>query len=266
MVTETWLKNTYQDQTWVQWSEINRNNLTIQTHNRTNKWGGGLALIHNKEYKVDISNREDTDMYESCTWKLPIWTSTLSILGVYHPSNTNNYKFIDDLTDKIMEELSQDKNKVIAGDLNIHWDNLDSKETLLLRDTIDAIGWKQHVSKFTDNANLIIDLLIIESIRLIKVMQCKAAELYFHIRPLTSSHGCQHKQTKKCNQQNQNKTNCFHNSEGILKAFQHQQNTCITITVMYYRFIEHHCYTCSWSNSTTQGSNINQKQYPTLVQ
>ena len=45
-----------------------------------------------------------------------------------------------------MEELI---NMVVAGDWNIHWDNLDSNETLLLRDTIEAIGLKQHVSKFT---------------------------------------------------------------------------------------------------------------------
>ena len=69
--------------------------------------------------------------------------------------------------DKIMEELSQHENMVVAGDLNIHWDDLDSNETLLLRDTIEAIGLKQHVSKFTHNANHIIDLLITESIGLI---------------------------------------------------------------------------------------------------
>ena len=140
VVTKTWLKNTYEDQTWVQSSEINRNNLPVQTHNRTNKWGGGLALIHNREYKVDMSNREDTEMYESCTWKITTGTSTLSILGIYHPPDTNNYKLIDDLMDTIMEKLSQHENMVVAGDLNIHWDNLDSNETLLLGDTIEAIG------------------------------------------------------------------------------------------------------------------------------
>ena len=120
--------------------EINRNNLKIQTHNRTNKWGGGLSLIHNSEYKVDTSNREDTDTYESCTWKITIGTSTLSILGVYHPPNTNNYKFIDDFMDKIMVELSHHESMVIASDLNIHWDDPDSNETLLLKDMKEGIG------------------------------------------------------------------------------------------------------------------------------
>ena len=131
--------------------EINRNNLIIQTHKKINKWGGGLALIHNRECKVEISNRKETDTYESCTWKITIGTSTLSILGVYHPPDTNNYKFIGDLTDKIMKEVSQHENMVIAGDLNFHWDNLDSSETLLLRDTTEAKGLKQHVSEFTQH-------------------------------------------------------------------------------------------------------------------
>ena len=74
---------------------------------RTNKWGGRLALIHNREYKVDTSNRENTDTYESCTWKITIGTSTLSTLGVYHPPDTYNYMFIDDFMDKVMVELSQ---------------------------------------------------------------------------------------------------------------------------------------------------------------
>ena len=37
----------------------------------------------------------------------------LSILGIYHPPDTNNYKFIDDTTDKIMSEVSQHENLVM---------------------------------------------------------------------------------------------------------------------------------------------------------
>ena len=75
-----------------------------------------------------------------------------------------------------MEELSQHEHIVVVGDLNIHWGDLDSNETLLLRDILEATRLKQHVCKFTHNANHIIDLLIMESIGIIKVMQCKVAE------------------------------------------------------------------------------------------
>ena len=80
--------------------------------------------------------------------EITIGTSMLSILGIYHPPDTNNYKFTDDITDKIMSELSQHENKVIAGDLNIHWDDLDSSKTLLLKDMIEALGLKQHVNEY----------------------------------------------------------------------------------------------------------------------
>ena len=100
----------------------------------------------------------------------------LSILGIYHPPDTNNYKFIDDITDKIMSELSQHENMVIASDLNIHWDDPDSNETLLLKDTVEALGLKQHVNEYMHNANHIIDLLITQSTGLIKVKKCKTAE------------------------------------------------------------------------------------------
>ena len=105
-------------------------------HNRTNTWGSGLALIHNSEYKVDTSNREGTDMYESCTWKITIGISTLLILGVYHPPDANNSKFIDNFMDTIMVELSHNESMVITGDLNIHWDDPDSNETLLIKNMI----------------------------------------------------------------------------------------------------------------------------------
>ena len=75
-----------------------------------------------------------------------------------------------------MMKLSHHENMVIAGDLNIYWDDQDSNEILLLRNTYEAVGLKQHVCEFTHNTNHIIDLLITESIGLIKVMQCKVAE------------------------------------------------------------------------------------------
>ena len=75
-----------------------------------------------------------------------------------------------------MVKLSQHENMVLTGDLNIHWDDPDPNITLLLRDTIEAIGLKQQVSEFTHNANHIIDLLITESTGSIKVMQGKVVE------------------------------------------------------------------------------------------
>ena len=99
----------------------------------------------------------------------------LSILDIYHPPDTNNYKFIDNMTDKIISELSQHENLVIAGDLNIHRDDTDSNETSLLKDMTEALGLEQHVNEYMHNANNIIDFLMTQSIGLIKVKKCKTA-------------------------------------------------------------------------------------------
>ena len=121
-----------------------------------------------------------------------------------------------------MVELSHHENMVIAGDLHIHWDDPDSNETLLVRDTIEAIGLK-HVSEFTHNTNHIIDLLITKSIGLIKVVQCKVAEFISDHQLVYMDVNIN--KPKKQNQKNQNKTICFHNTGGILKTFKLQQNT-----------------------------------------
>ena len=51
-----------------------------------------------------------------------------------------------------------------------------SNETSLLKDMIEALGLEQHVNEYTHNANHIIDLLMTQSIGLIKVKKCKTAE------------------------------------------------------------------------------------------
>ena len=83
---------------------------------------------------------------------------------------------------------------------------------------IEAIELKQHVSEFTHNANHIIDLLVTESIGLIKVMQCKVAEFISDHQLVYMDVNINKSENKT--KQNQNKTNCFHNSGGILETFQ----------------------------------------------
>ena len=67
---------------------------------------------------------------------------------------------------------------MIARDLNIHWDDTDSNETSLLKDTIEALGLEQHVNEYTHNANHIIDLLMTQSVGLIKVTNAKQLNSY----------------------------------------------------------------------------------------
>ena len=49
VLTETWLKDTPEDNAWLHQSELMQNNYTVKTHNGPGqKKGGGIALVHKK--------------------------------------------------------------------------------------------------------------------------------------------------------------------------------------------------------------------------
>ena len=52
MLTETWLKNMDKDKAWVSTPDLNNNNLRLDTVNRMKRQGGGIALLHKKEYNT----------------------------------------------------------------------------------------------------------------------------------------------------------------------------------------------------------------------
>ena len=67
IVTETWLKENKEDDQWTKSSELNTNGYQIQTINRINKRGEGVALITKDEAKVTY---QDTNIYTSFGHKM----------------------------------------------------------------------------------------------------------------------------------------------------------------------------------------------------
>ena len=52
VLTETWLGNKQNDNTWKSYTPLNNDPFRISISNRTGQSGGGLALVYNKEIKV----------------------------------------------------------------------------------------------------------------------------------------------------------------------------------------------------------------------
>ena len=52
VVTETWLSNNVEDDTWVKCSVLNNNNLKLANVNRISRKGGGIALVYSNNLKV----------------------------------------------------------------------------------------------------------------------------------------------------------------------------------------------------------------------
>ena len=99
MLTETWLKNTDGDKAWINTSDLNSNNLGIDTVSRTMRQAGGIALLHRKEYNTTrLKTNLQLDTIDHGVWSMTIRNKKLTIAGIYHPpigsSKGNTHTFL----------------------------------------------------------------------------------------------------------------------------------------------------------------------------
>ena len=60
--------------------------------------------------------------------------------------------FIDHLTDLLTEKISKQKTTIIFQDLNMPIEDLTETDTTLFNDTMQTLGFKQHVTGPTNKA------------------------------------------------------------------------------------------------------------------
>ena len=73
VITETWLKDTAEDEAWTNQSELTQGNYKVKVHNRPGpQKGGGIALIHRSHYPVKELEKGNTITIEYAVWKTEI--------------------------------------------------------------------------------------------------------------------------------------------------------------------------------------------------
>ena len=73
LITETWLKDTQEDEAWVNQSALQLNSYKTWLHNRPNdQCGGGLALIHKKHIPIKELRKGNTSTIEYGVWKATV--------------------------------------------------------------------------------------------------------------------------------------------------------------------------------------------------
>ena len=95
-------------------------------------------------------------------------TSTLNILGIYHPPYSAGHKityamFLDDPMEYLTDWMAAYRNIIICGDFNIHVDNPPYTEAQIYMDTMEALGLQQHVNFQTHHAGNTLDLIFTET-------------------------------------------------------------------------------------------------------
>ena len=123
VITETWLQNTVEDDTWLQASEFHKDGHEIS--NRLDKKGGGIALLYSTKYKIKTVAHTKYSSFQTGDWHIQSGSTHYTLFGVYHPpvgmqQGITNSIFIGDLTELLMEVVSNNNNIIILGDINIH--------------------------------------------------------------------------------------------------------------------------------------------------
>ena len=86
VITETWLTNTDEDQQWLKTRQLDNSEYRIEVQNRTNKKGGGLALLYRKQYNPtrQLVNTK-FNLLEHASWTVELKGKAITILAIYHP-------------------------------------------------------------------------------------------------------------------------------------------------------------------------------------
>ena len=108
LITETWLKDTQEDEAWVNQSAQQQNSYKTWLHNRPgDHCGGGLALIHKNHIPIEL-RKGNTPTIEYGVWKATICNKTIHLVGIYHPppsttNRTTTNMFIDEITNLLTD-------------------------------------------------------------------------------------------------------------------------------------------------------------------
>ena len=149
-ITETWLQNTVEDDTWLQASEFHKDGHEISNINRQDKRGGGIALLYSSKYKVKTVAHTKYSSFESRVWHKQFGSTHYTLLGVYHPpvgmqQGITNSIFTDDLPELLTEVVSNLSNIVILGDIKTHLSEPEDTAAEALCDIFEPFNIKQHV-------------------------------------------------------------------------------------------------------------------------
>ena len=83
IVTETWL--TDDDKVWLNCSDLSKNGYHIQSANRRNRRGGGLAIIATTNIKTKLLEMGEKASFEYAVWKVNTNNASMTVLAIYHP-------------------------------------------------------------------------------------------------------------------------------------------------------------------------------------
>ena len=148
LAIETWFKSDSESQLRIQGGVLNTDSYKIALANReTRLRGGGLALIYKDTLDCKLIDKGQLHTFEYVHWNVLGHKMTLSLLAVYHPPPSSNHRhtvndfvteFVNFLADKLVNFMGD---LIIAGDFNIHMNDVNSSDARQFLDAMEALGF-----------------------------------------------------------------------------------------------------------------------------
>ena len=150
VVTETWLSNNVEDDTWVKCLVLNNDNLKLANVNKINRKGGGIALVYCNHLKVRHLEDANRMSFEYAIWGLEHKGTKVTIMAIYIPpystiNQATAQSFFKEFIDWMETKLNE-YNIIVLGDFNIHINNDQDADANRFKDIMEALGLQQHVS------------------------------------------------------------------------------------------------------------------------
>ena len=166
LVIETWFKSDSESLLRIQGSVLNTNNYKIAVANRESGLrGGGLALIHKDTLDCKLIDKGQLHTFEYAHWNVLGHKMTLSLMAVSHPPPSANHRhtvneFITEFVNFLVDKLSNFMGDlIIAGDFNVHVNDVENADARQFLDTMEALGFDQLVDFHTHKSGNILDLM-----------------------------------------------------------------------------------------------------------
>ncbi|XP_062569146.1 uncharacterized protein LOC134231229 [Saccostrea cucullata] len=164
-LTETWL-GTSNDKICI--NELVPEGYTIKHVSRgSSKRGGGVALIYKRSITVKrVTSNHSFSQFELLDCTLEINGLILQLATVYRPppSKENGLKtnvFLEEEWPRFLSEYTvTDKEIIIVGDLNVHFDVPTDRDTITFNSILESNGMKQLVNEPTHIRGHTLDVII----------------------------------------------------------------------------------------------------------
>ena len=129
---------------------------------RLHKRGGGVTLLYRSNLDVKfVPSSLNISTFEMTVISIVHNSVSIDVCVIYRPLSASSYlkQFIDDFSCLLYYLLFKNSSLLIAGDFNVHFDNVSPNTRLFLK-TISAYDLKQHIQVPTHIHGHTLDLLI----------------------------------------------------------------------------------------------------------